>query len=204
MDLLASIAALVGVGAITPGPNNFAVLNVAARSGVARAMPAIAGVVLGSLALFLLVATGAGALFDAQPGLRMVICVGGCAYLGYVGIRLVAGSFRGSADEVRGDAALPSDALGLFGFQFLNPKGWSLVLTATSAAQASANGIVDWAYLAAIFVGIPAACLLLWSLFGSLFTAHLRRPRFRARFDGAMGCTLLASAVLLLVEGLAA
>lgn len=200
MELLLSVAALVGVGAITPGPNNFAVMGVAARSGFAGARRAIAGVVSGSLALFALAVAGASTLLDGNPALRMSLCIAGCAYLGYLGARLAMASGNAAQADDRERAGARTDAFGLFAFQFLNPKSWTLVLAAAAAAQGTADRIVDWVYLAAIFVVIPAACLMLWALFGISLSAHLRRPRFRARFDRAMGCTLIASAVLLLVE----
>jgi threonine/homoserine/homoserine lactone efflux protein len=202
MEILAGIAALVGVGAITPGPNNLAVMSAAARFGIRGALPAIAGIVAGSLALFLLVALGAGALLDAQPRLRILIVLSGCAYLGYLGVRLFGNAWWGRNDTVSGQSREPRvEALGLFGFQFLNPKGWALVFTVSSAAHAEAVRWLDLLTVAALFVAIPTVCLLLWSLFGSLFTARLRRKAFRIGFDSAMGSVLVASALLLGLEG---
>lgn len=201
VELLVGIAALVGVGAISPGPNNFAVMSVAARSGLAGAWRAIAGVVLGSVALFALAAVGASALFDRNPALRMGVCIAGCAYLGYLGVRLAAASGNSAQADDREPAGGRSDGLGLFAFQFLNPKSWTLVLAAAAAAQGSADRIVDWVYMAATFVVIPAACLMLWALLGMSLSARLRRPRFRSAFNRAMGGALLVSAGLLLIEG---
>lgn len=203
MELLISVAALVGVGAITPGPNNFAVMSVAARSGLSGAWRAIAGVVCGSLVLFALAAAGASALLDAHPRLRMALCIAGCTYLGYLGVRLIMRADTSAQGDQTESAGPRTDGIGLFAFQFFNPKSWTLVLAAASAAQASAPGVVEWLYLAAIFVGIPALCLTIWTLFGLFLAARLQRPRFRAVFDRAMGGALLASAILLLIEGLA-
>jgi threonine/homoserine/homoserine lactone efflux protein len=201
MEMILSIAALIGVGAITPGPNNLAVLNAAARSGFAGAFPAITGIIAGSLALFLLVAVGGATLFDASPRQRALITLGGCLYLAYLGARLIGDGMRGS---MRSPATVNEpprlEALELMGFQFLNPKGWALVLTVSSAAQAADAGWLDQAAIAGLFVAIPAACLSAWSLCGSLLTTRLARRGFRAGFDGAMGSVLLASALLLLYE----
>jgi threonine/homoserine/homoserine lactone efflux protein len=202
MEILAGIAALVGVGAITPGPNNLAVMSAAARFGITGALPAIAGIVAGSLGLFLLVALGGGALLDAEPRLRTVIVLSGCVYLGYLGVRLIGNAWWGTDDSISGQSKAPrAEVLGLFGFQFLNPKGWALVFTVSSAAHAEAVRWLDLLTVAALFVVIPAVCLLLWSLFGSLFTARLRRKAFRIGFDSAMGSVLIASALLLGLEG---
>jgi threonine/homoserine/homoserine lactone efflux protein len=201
LELIAGVGTLVGVGAITPGPNNIAVMNAAARAGVRGALPAIAGIVLGSLGLLLLVATGAGAMLDAHPGWHTLLTVSGCLYLGYLGARLIASGTADQGSTSDRPRAKPRDeVIGLFGFQFLNPKSWALVVTATSAAQVSVAQLADLAWLAAIFVSIPTLCLTLWSLLGAAFTERLAQPTFRARFDRTMGSLLVASAALLLVE----
>jgi threonine/homoserine/homoserine lactone efflux protein len=100
MDPLLAVAGLVAVAAITPGPNNFVVMRAAASSGIAGALPAIAGVVFGSLALLALVAAGAGALFSVFPASRLVIAFGGGGYLAWMGGRMVLLTMkRASAEE---------------------------------------------------------------------------------------------------------
>ena len=54
MQALIASATLVFAAAITPGPNNFLVLRIALENGVRAALPAIAGVVLGGLAMLAL------------------------------------------------------------------------------------------------------------------------------------------------------
>ncbi len=88
-DLIAAAGALVAA-ALTPGPNNFVVMRAAARGGLIRALPPIAGIVLGSLALLAVVAAGAGAAFEAEPRLEPALAIAGCLYLVYLGIRLLA------------------------------------------------------------------------------------------------------------------
>jgi threonine/homoserine/homoserine lactone efflux protein len=193
-DLLAS-AGLLLAAAITPGPNNLVVLREAGRGGVRGAAGAIGGIVLGGLALLGVVATGAGALLATHPTLRAALAAIGAAYMAWLGLRLL-GSTRGSASV--GEAPLPAGALGLFGFQFLNPKGWAMVLTIVAAWPATS--LPGYLPLALLFAVIPLACLLLWSLAGRLLAAQLARPRSRRRIDAAMGVLLLASAALLLVD----
>ena len=52
-------------------------------------------------------------------------------------------------------------ALGLVGFQFLNPKSWLLVLTVLAAMPAT--DAHDYLLLVAMFVLIPTLCLWLWA-----------------------------------------
>lgn len=189
---LIAIAGLVLVAAITPGPNNLVVLRTAARAGVAGTIPAIVGIVFGGLLMLALAAAGLGAAFVALPALRGGIAVAGSIYLAWLGVALM----RAAPDADTPAAALPAGALGLLGFQFLNPKSWAMVLTATAALPA--GGFASWLQLAALFIAIPVACLLLWSAFGAAMAARLADPRTRRRFDCAMGALLLASALALL------
>jgi threonine/homoserine/homoserine lactone efflux protein len=196
---LAGAAGLLLAGAITPGPNNFVVMREAARAGWPGALRAIAGIVAGGLALLAVVVAGAGAVFAAEPALAAVTTAAGCLYLAWVGVRLIAAAGRPEEDEVgpEGGRGLPAGVRGLFVFQFLNPKAWVLVLTATSAAR-SQGGLAALAGLAVLMVAIPAVCLTLWSAFGLLMTRRLRSPAVRAWFDRSMGGLLVVSALLLL------
>lgn len=197
MHPLIAIAGLVLVAAITPGPNNLVVLRTAARAGVAGTAPAIAGIVLGGLLMLALAAAGLGVAFVAVPASRNGIAVAGGLYLAWLGMALVR-SGKGDADAPA--AALPAGALGLLGFQFLNPKSWAMVLTATAALPA--GGFASRLQLAALFVAIPSVCLLLWSAFGAAMAARLADDHTRRRFDRAMGALLLVSALALLAAEL--
>jgi threonine/homoserine/homoserine lactone efflux protein len=194
METLLAVAALVSVGAITPGPNNFIVLQTASRSGVPGSLPAIGGVVLGGLGLLAVAAGGGAALFTALPGLRTALSLGGCLYLVWLGLRLIADSFVPVAAH-SASRRLPAGVAGLAGFQFLNPKSWVLVLTAVAAMPADRPGA--FLQLAALFLLIPAACLLLWSACGALMMRAFADPRIRSWFDRVMGGTLAASAAFL-------
>lgn len=198
MDTLIGSIGLVTVAAITPGPNNLVVMRAAGRAGLHGAFPAIAGVVLGGLALLAVTAAGTGTLFESLPALRFVIAAAGSLYLVWLGAKLVAGSLRGTA-AAGADTTLPAGLAGMAVFQFLNPKSWVLVLTAVSAAGAGGS-TAAFAQLALVFVLIPFLCLLAWSLLGAAMTRYLARRRVRAWFDRAMGGALAGSAVLLLAD----
>src|SRR5690349_14179259 len=159
-DLLAC-AGLLLAAAITPGPNNLVVLHEAGRGGVPGAAGAIGGIVLGGLALFGVVATGAGALLATHTTLRVALAALGAAYMAWLGMRLLGSTAGARRDHTE---ALPTGLLGLFGFQFLNPKGWAMVMTVVAAHPATS--LAGYVPLALLFIAIPLACLLLWSLAG--------------------------------------
>jgi threonine/homoserine/homoserine lactone efflux protein len=191
MSSLLAIGMLLLVAAITPGPNNLVVMRTAARSGFAKTLPAVTGVVLGGIVLLAVAAAGMGAAFTAWPSLRMLVAVGGGLYLVWLGSRLILPRGTWQAEP-----ALPAGVSGLFAFQFLNPKGWIMVLTVVAALPAT--GAVDsFLRLAPLFVCIPALCLLLWAGLGHALSRHLTRPLVRLWTDRVLGALLVVSALLL-------
>jgi threonine/homoserine/homoserine lactone efflux protein len=184
MQSVLGVAGMVLAAAITPGPNNLVVLRTAARAGMAGALPAIAGIVGGGLVLLAAAAAGAGALYRAEPRLQWIVAAGGCLYLSWLGIRLMWPRRNAQTGD-----SLPSGGLALFGFQFLNPKAWVMVLTASSATSE-----IGFPLLAALFALIPLVCLLAWSALGSALSARLSAGTARW-LDRAMGALLVASAI---------
>lgn len=191
-------AGLIAAAAITPGPNNLIVLRMATHFGFLRSLPAIAGIVAGGLAMLVLVTAGGAAVFSAEPHLYSVIAIGGGAYLCWLGASLVMGSFgKSDAHQTTQVGALPIGAAGLFGFQFLNPKTWVMVLTVTAAVQGGAEPSRTFLRLATLFTVIPALCLVVWCVIGVVMTTYLDRPVVRIWLDRAMGVLLIVSALLM-------
>ncbi len=185
-------AGLLLVGALTPGPNNFVVMTTSARKEWQSTLRSITGILLGGLALFALVATGAGAAFAAEPRLRLLLTLGACGYLLWLGVLLGARSFRAEATPTEvASATLPTGLLGLFAFQFVNPKSWLMVIAVTSTQTN------PW-HTVALFIVIPLTCLVIWAALGLCLARQLARPRVEAWFNRAMAALFVASALLLL------
>jgi len=196
MPSLLAVAGVVLVAAITPGPNNLVVLRAAVAGGVRAALLAIAGIVAGGLVMLAVVAAGLGGVLVAAPRLRLAIACAGAVYLAWLGLRLALAPTSAS-EEPRAHRRheQPATALSMLAFQFLNPKGWVMVATATAAWSSGPL----W-QLAILFAVISAACLLLWSCLGSAMARYLDRPSVARWFDRAMGTLLVISAVALVLE----
>ena len=196
MEQLLAVAGFLIVAAITPGPNNFIVLTAARHGGPTAALPAMLGVIGGSLVLLALVWSGAQIAFERVPSLSSLLAIMGACYVGGLGVILIRQTFR--PDRIDGSqlaAGQPKTSLGLAVFQLLNPKAWALVTTATAAASHASFGFFG---LAALLILICGICLSLWACAGSAIADLLRYERSRQWFDRAMGLALIASAVLLL------
>ena len=199
MSTLLPIIGLVTVAAFTPGPNNFIVMDAAARDGVAGAVRTIVGVVIGMFVLLVLVWAGAAAAFDAEPRLRIGLTIAGATYLAWMGGTRVWRTFRAPSAGDGSAGGLPATFLGIAAFQLMNPKGWVMITTATAAISAIGTGLGTFATLAAMVAMIPITALTVWALAGAAIASWLKSPGARRWFDRVMGGLLVASAGLLLI-----
>jgi threonine/homoserine/homoserine lactone efflux protein len=137
-------------------------------------------------------------LFATERHMYELLSVGAAAYLCWLGVILIIHSFDapGQLQQSRG-GPLPAGFVGLFVFQFLNPKSWAMVLTVTRATRRSAAGLSDVLPVMALFVVIPALCLTLWSVLGTYMASGPRRARIGQLMDRVMGGLLIASALAL-------
>ena len=196
LRVVLATAGIVAVGALTPGPNNLIVLERAARSGFASALPAVAAITTGSVALILVAGGSAGVLLDGRHWLRAVVTIAGCLYLCWLGLRLLIETRDVGTTAPRVWSDRP---LSLFAFQFVNPKAWAIALTASTALEESRSLGAALLDLVTLFALIPAICLLLWSAAGAALSRYLRHPRIRLAFDRVLGLLLLSSAILVML-----
>jgi threonine/homoserine/homoserine lactone efflux protein len=186
---LLPVIGLLFVAAITPGPNNVLVMDASARRGRVAASAVVLGVVLGSLLLLGLLSLGAGRALQTFPGLRATLCIGGGAYLAWLGVALIARG-AGNSDQ-QAHRRVPASVWGVAAFQLLNPKAWLLITTAL-AAMPEVGGVLG---LAALITLLSSLCLSAWAVAGSTASRWLALPGVRLWFDRSMGGLLALSAL---------
>jgi len=191
------VTGVLVIAAITPGPNNFIVMEASARGGATAAGSVVLGIVLGSLGLLSLVSVGVGSLIHAYPRLRLVLSLIGGAYLAWLGASLI---FRRTGTRASDDShGMPTSLWGVAMFQLLNPKAWMLIMTAVAAMDGTGSVLG----LAALVAVISSACLSIWAVAGTASSRRLSRPRARLWFDRTMGALLLVSAAGILFDAFA-
>ena len=191
------VTGVLVIAAITPGPNNFIVMEASARGGATAAGSVVLGIVLGSLGLLSLVSVGVGSLIHAYPLLSLVLSVIGGAYLTWLGASLI---FRRTGTRASDDShGMPTSLWGVAMFQLLNPKAWMLIMTAVAAM----DGTGSVPGLAALIAVISSGCLSIWALAGTASSRWLARPRARLWFERTMGALLLVSAAGILFDAFA-
>src|SRR5437773_1349241 len=126
LDLLAALIAFAFVTSITPGPNNLMLLASGVNFGFRRTLPHMLGVGLGFGFMIMVVGLGLSQLFARYPGSYEALRWAGAAYMLWLAWNIANAGPVGEG-ESRGR---PMTFLQAAGFQWLNPKGWVMAVSA--------------------------------------------------------------------------
>lgn len=199
---LLSLAGFAFAASITPGPNNLMLMASGTNFGFRRSLPHLAGVSLGFALMLVLVGLGLAQLFDRLPGLARVLQAVCLVYLGWLAWRLA----RTPVDD-DDSAPTPADAaaagrplsfLQAAAFQWVNPKGWAMGLTAMSVYLPD-PGLASVLLVTAVFGIVNVPCVSSWALLGVNIRRWLQGAHRLRRFNVAMAVLLVASVLPVMV-----
>ncbi|SNR83945.1 Threonine/homoserine/homoserine lactone efflux protein [Puniceibacterium sediminis] len=187
------IFALVTVA--TPGPNNLMLMASGANFGFRRSIPHMLGIGLGFPAMIVLVGLGVMQLFDLWPQSYLVLKIVSVAYMIYLAWKIAHASAPKDAEAT----GKPLSFVQAAAFQWVNPKAWSMGLSAITLYAAGRDlGSVLWV------AGAYVACAVLsttgWTLMGQQVRRLLRIPARLRAFNWAMAGLLIASLVPVLIR----
>jgi threonine/homoserine/homoserine lactone efflux protein len=136
------------------------------------------------------VGLGLGTIFVAYPVLQTILKYAGVAYLVYLAVH-IAMSEPPSAeqDNRRG----PMTFWGAAMFQWVNAKGWVMVIGTITAYAAIASFPWNIVIQTAISLLMGTVSTVAWALFGSALRPVLASPRAVRAFNIVMAVLLLAS-----------
>jgi len=191
-DTLLALASFAFVSSITPGPNNLMLMASGTNFGFARTVPHMLGVAIGFVLMLLLVGAGIAWIFEAVPSAYVVLKVVSIGYLLYLAYK-IATAKPPASDAEQGDATRPLTFVQAAAFQWVNPKAWTMALTAVSAyvpAEQRGAGLVA---VALIFGAINLPSVGVWSAMGAQMRRFLTRPRALRFFNFGAAMLLVAS-----------
>ncbi|MFO1183411.1 MAG: LysE family translocator [Bauldia sp.] len=201
VETLLALTAYAFVAAITPGPNNMMLLASGISFGIARTLPHMAGVVLGFGAMVLAVGLGIGAVFSLVPQLAAVLRIAGTLYLLWLAWQIARGSAAGGGSGGEGKAPRrPMSFLGAAAFQWVNPKGWTMLIGAISAFAPAPARPESIAVMALVFAAVCVPAVLAWTAFGTALRALLAGSGAARWLNYAMAAVLCASTIPAVVE----
>ncbi len=187
---------------LLPGPNSMYVLSTAARRGVRNGYAAACGVFIGDAVIMTLSAAGVASLLRAQPILFDIVKYAGAAYLCYIGVNLIRGTWRsrGVSSPVDTEAAEAAVVGERSPFRralmvsLLNPKA---ILFFISFFIQFVNPSYPYPALSFLVLGMIAEFFSFLYLTTLIFGGNFLAAQFRRRHRLARGLTTGVAAVFI-------
>jgi threonine/homoserine/homoserine lactone efflux protein len=160
-----------------------------ANFGFRRTIPHIVGINVGFSLLLLSVGFMLGAAIAAFPPLLIALKVVGGIYLLSIAWTIAKAGKLGEGNI----KAEPISFLAAVAFQWVNPKGWVMAMTAAAAYSNPERYIVTMPLIALAFaiVNIPSASI--WTGFGSVLREWLSHPGRLKWFNISLAVLLVLS-----------
>ena len=180
---------------ITPGPNNLMLTASGVNFGFARTVPHLLGIATGFILLCSSVALGLGALFIQIPILHTGLKIFGSVYLIWLAWKIaragrVQGSYQRAQPMTFWQAAL---------FQVVNPKAWTMAITAISAFTLDGDDLVASTVAVVVCFAIVALpCCSAWALLGTQIKRFLSNQRSLTIFNYSLASATAFSVLLIL------
>ena len=161
------------------------------RFGLARTWPHLLGVTLGFVVMVIGVGAGLAQVFVALPQAQSVLQLVSVAYLLVLAWKIATAEPHLDAPE--SSAARPMTFLQAALFQWVNPKAWTMALTAITVYLPPPGGMPALLGVAALFglVNLPSCGV--WTVLGVSMRRLLAEPRHLRTFNRVAAALLVAS-----------
>lgn len=189
LEVFLALLLFAFAGSFTPGPNNVMLLASGLNFGFRRTIPHMLGVTFGFLFLLLCVGLGLGALLTAAPMLHTGLKIAGAAYLVWLAWRIATSSGFGET----GGSSRPMSFMEAAGFQWVNPKGWMMAMTATAAYTSLENLVLSVLLVGLVFTVVNLPVVSVWTGFGVVLREWFNDPMRLRMFNITMAALLVAS-----------
>ena len=192
---MTSMAFFALATSITPGPVNIILAMSGAKYGIRKSQPYVLGATIAFTSLLVCLGLGLGVVISAYPVITNSIKIVGTAYLFYLAYRIITSGNSYTHDQH--DRPPLGFINGAF-TQLLNPKAWSVSLSANSIyVVAHEPLIVTLMTFAMMFFVICYGSLWLWAAFGS--RVALLPPTYVSALHWVLGICLILSISLMWV-----
>ena len=185
---LIALVTFAFVSTVTPGPNNIMLMTSGANVGFWRTIPHMMGIIFGFSFMVILVGVGLVGMFQSYPILHQVLQGVSVIYLLYLAFK-IAKSQPAISSQTQYQ---PMTFFSAAGFQWVNPKGWTMAITTVSVYNATS----DWrgiALISLVFAIVNIPSVSIWTIAGRQLQSVLKHPTKMKYFNYAMAGLLVAS-----------
>ncbi len=210
MESVLAVISIATFAALTPGPNNFIVMQAASKQGLSTALTMVVGVVTGSMVLSFLAWLGLSSIVKSLPQFLNLTTLVGASYLIYIGSQMIAEALtQPSLHQTTNGVEVEDHAMsarlhfsfkGVFLFQFVNPKALLLVSTLSAELGRAYQPQLALVILLTTIACVSFASLCIWAWFGNALSHHLEQKNVRLMFNIVMGLMLMLPASFLLFK----
>ena len=190
-SLLIAFVMFAVVMFFTPGPNNIMLLSSGLTYGFRRTVPHMAGITVGFAFMVGAVGLGLGTVFIAYPVLQTILKYIGVAYLIYLAAAIALA--EPSSPESGDGRGRPMTFWGAAMFQWVNAKGWVMVIGTITAYAAIAAFPWNIAIQVCLSLILGTLSCIAWALFGTALRPILTSRLAVRAFNIVMAILLLAS-----------
>ena len=188
LEQFLALASFAFVASITPGPNNLMLMASGANFGFARTIPHMFGISFGFMLMVFLIGVLLTQVFGAYPLVYQLLRVISGGYLLYLAWN-IATAAPPDQDAAGGS---PLTLLQAAMFQWVNPKAWTMAVTAISLfAPSRETGAVVLVTLIFGLVNFP--CISVWAAMGTQVRRMLSNPGQLRVFNVVMALLLVGS-----------
>lgn len=187
-ELLFALIAFAFVSSITPGPNNMMLLASGANFGFGRTIPHMLGIGIGFTIMVAIVGLGLMQIFDLWPTSYTILKVTSAAYLMWLAWRIA----NAASPEDTEAGTTPMTFMQAALFQWVNPKAWTMALTAITL-YAPGRELLSVLIVAAIFGTVNLPAVSVWTLLGQQMRVILSNQRRLLAFNWTMAALLILS-----------
>ncbi len=192
-ELIIALIAFAFVSSITPGPNNLMLLTSGANFGYRRTISHMLGVSIGFTLMVMLVGVGLMGLFTAVPASYVALKWIGMLYLLFLAWKIATTSAL-AADGDAKTASKPFTFLQAALFQWVNPKAWTMGVTAISVYTPPSQPLYSVFLVALIFGIVNLPSVNMWVLIGTQLRRFLAAP-LKLRIFNVVAALLLVSSL---------
>ncbi|HEX7854961.1 MAG TPA: LysE family translocator [Sphingobium sp.] len=189
-----AILALLAFGVVssfTPGPNNLMLMASGANFGVRRTMPHMMGVVIGFSLMIVILGLGLFGLFHAWPASFTVLKVVSVVYTLYLAWKIARAAPPGTGNP----EGKPMTFLQAAAFQWVNPKAWTMGLSAITLYAPDAR-LVSILIIAGVFGFMSLASTGTWMMMGLSIRRWLSSHTRLLAYNYSMAALLVGSIAL--------
>ena len=184
------------VTALTPGPNNILLSVSGTNFGLRQTLPHICGVVFGFTLIVVLSGFGLGWLLMKFPFFQGILKVFGMLVILYLARKIWRLEIIDNSHNER-----PMFFHEAFLFQWVNPKGILVILTAISTyTNTNENFYETLIVVTSIFFLVAWGSALIWTLSGVLIGKFLKTGRRQSWFNRISALLLVATILPVLVQ----